>query len=385
MALTSAGGGDDRLQVGMAVFAIVISLMVTMMIPVVAPSYEQSYSYEDVYNQKAAVQAFTGESMTNQSPWVLQGVYTPYIEGLPYGVSEEGWLYGTAITDKSGYQYIGETSGIKLDPDQKSNVPLIQEASEQSVVTDRMKWYYKTPFSDSPNFFFMFSTLLGFKPQLYEVETKNFPTWSYSGYRYEFDPMLMINTQGDEQKIITADDAKLSIVWYETYGQEGISGGLVLYSQKTRGIVANYTANEIIANYNVNSSFSSKYLMDFDGTKIYLHVKFDTDVLTGDVNLSQAWTDGRWSLAFTATSAGSLMDIKNSNNLSTSIGNILETYIDIFTFSLPEAPAPWSMILWVICILPVEVVVMMFLSRFGIAGLGMGILGNVMLGIWGAL
>ena len=149
----------------------------------------------------------------------------------------------------------------------------------------------------------------------------------------------------------------------------------------SKGIVSNISAESIISNYNVGSNYSTKYTFNFNGTKIALNLMFDADVLKDGTSLDEAFSDGRWSLAITATTADSLLNIEDSNTLSTSIGNIIGTYVDIFTFDVPNMPSNWSMVLWILCILPAEIVMLMFLSRFGILGLLGGVIGNVLLGV----
>ena len=115
----SHGGGNDSLQVGICVFCVVVSLVTAMLVPILAPSYDTGYSYQEVFTERAELETFTGESMTSQTPWKLTGVYTPYVPGEKYTINEEGWLYGSEITD---YKYLNKTTGIKLDPGQKSSM-----------------------------------------------------------------------------------------------------------------------------------------------------------------------------------------------------------------------------------------------------------------------
>lgn len=371
---SGSGGGSDNLQVGLAVFCIVISIATALMVPIFAPSYDTGYSYQDVYNERQSLEAFTGESMTNQSPWMLEGVYTPYVPGDVYSVGEEGWINGPPV---EGYADIGKTSGIHLDPTQKSAMPFDQES--YTVQIEQNKWYYKDGFWGDLYWKIGsgFWGLFGVETSRTELVDKGYQTWEFTGYRYQFDPMLAIQTGGEAK---TAEsDAKLSIVWYDTLGQEGISGGLVLYSDSKNGLVANYSATDIINGYNISSGFASAYTFDFEGTQVNMYIQFDPEVISGEMDLADAFEQGLWTIAFSATSASNLMSIDSSNSLSNSIGNILSTYSQIFTFSLPTAPLEWSIVLWILCILPVEVAMIMFLSRFGVVGLIGGILGNVLL------
>lgn len=373
----SQGGGNDSLQVGIAVFCVVVSIATAMLVPILAPSYDTGYSYQEVFNGRAELESFTGESMTSQTPWKLTGVYTPYVPGEKYTINEEGWLYGSEVTD---YEYLNKTTGIKLDPGQKSSM-LFGQGSGQATVQENKWWYAEGFWGDlswaiSSGFWGLFGSERT-RTESHEVEL---PTWNYTGYRYEFDPMMTIQTNEDGSAKTAASDAKLSIIWYDIQGSEGISGGLILYTDKSNGVVANYSATDIISNYNLSSQYASSYVFDFNGTKVRMYIQFDPDVVADGTDLSKAWTEGRWSVAFSATSVDNLFNIANSNSLSTSLGNLLSSYAQIFTFSVPNMPLVWSMVLWILCILPAEIIVLMFLSRFGAAGIIAGILGNIFLG-----
>lgn len=396
MALISGGGGDDSTQIRVIVFSVVVALVISMMVPILAPTHDTGVDADTLAAERLAVQGFTGESMVNQTPWRLTGVYTPYITGTEPSIDpDSGWIYGEQVQySYTGYTgtttadpETGSTESIYLDPSRKSDTPLAQGSDVSTTVTSsEVKWYYKSWLNDSggDGLNFIYDVVNFFTPTdpyIHRNTVYTAPTWDYSGYRYTFSPMLTIPavTGGTESKVVETD-AQLSVVWYNTYNQQGISGGLILYNDKTKGIVANYTADEIIESYNPESAYSSKYVMNFDGTKINLNVRFDPDVLTSSVDLAQAWDQGRWSLAFTAESAGSFLDLQNSTSFTASLGSIVDTYIDIVTFEVPNVPGLWSVVLWIICILPLELVVLMFLSRFGIAGVGAGIIGTLFAG-----
>ena len=391
MALTSSSsGGGDNLQVGIAVFCIVISLATAMMVPVFAPGYDTGYSYNDIYQERMELEAFTGESMTSQSPWMLTGVYEAYVQGGELNIDDEtGWIYGKEITD---YPYVNESTAIRLDPNQKS-----------SMTFDQADIQYKDPeykfhYADNAGGDIVYGIVSGLAHGVNWIANKLgqddvwaeperlkddgiAQTWTYTGYRYEFDPMMTIQKNEDGSDKTSSVDAQLSIIWYDVNGNEGLSGGLILYDDMSEGIVANYSAVDIVSNYNIGSSFATKYTFNFDGQKISMHILFDSDVFLDGTDLGDAWSEGRWTVAFTATTADDLFNIEDSNTLSSSIGNIIQTYSDIFTFDLPNVPTEWSMVLWILCILPAEIAVLMFLSRFGPLGLLAGVLGNIFLGV----
>ena len=398
MAIFSGGGGDDRLQIELAVFGIVISIMVSALLPVLIPTGNPAgYSLDDIYHERSSLEMYTGESMVNQAPFVLQHVYLPYTLGSQeYNLTEEGWLYGSELeTDGEpsyvigGQEQIGRTE-IRLDPAYKSSVPLYESQTAYLTYTktnifDEMLgggfWSrvaegllgFVVAASDPVGLITLGDTVYYDKPG-----TSYYPTWNYSGYRYELDPMLRIQTHTDgasgvDQKAV--DDAKLSIVWYDTDGQEGISGGLVLYNNRTNAIIASYTAAEIVSQYNAASQNAAKFRLNFDGTVINMWLRFDPDVLINNLDLSQSFSLGKWTVAFTTVSADTYLDLQNSAAFTASLGSMLDTYISIFTLNLPQLSAEWNLALWILCVMPMGLAVIMFLSRFGLAGLGAGILG----------
>lgn len=383
---------DDSLQLKVLMMGVIISLVATALIPYLAPSYE-SDDFRELYSARQEVQAFTGASMVNAAPWALEAIYTPYESGpLSEHLSPTGWVYGEKITlennpDNSvSAQYINQYAAIKLDPNQKSATPLSQGETITGKVQSGIKWYYEAGNNPGePNYLFQILDWLGADVELYNYTELSQPSWSYTGYRYEFAPLTKISTDGTT---IAASDARLSIVWYSEfmnqYGEasEGLSGGLVLMNSKTNAILAHITMDEIVSAYNVSSQYSTSYRIDFNGVPIDYNIRFDPEALAaGNATLDELFSTGAWSMAVTAVSAGNLMDISTSTNLSTSIGGILDTYLDLFKLDLPNVPVTWSMVLWILCILPLEVVIMMFLSRFGIVGIGAGIVGNVLLGV----
>ena len=389
MGLTSSGSGDDRLQVGMAVFVVVISLVVTMMIPIVAPAYntDTGYSFAEIYAERASVEAFTGDSMTNMSPWMLEGVYTPWSVGDPVYTDDSGWVYGDSVNYvKDGYMgrtQIGSTNTIYLDPNQKSNTPLVQTTSQVTETVESGEWW-AYGIAGNLTLFGFIADYLGWSTTHTTQKVTDVNSWTYTGYRYSFDPMLFIDWDDPNSGKYSASsqvDAKLSLIWYEDQYGQGLSSGLILWNDRTHGIVDNIEVSEIIASYNAASNYSSKYRFDFEGVQVYINIRFDQNVIASGMDLADAFDAGYWSMAITASSMDNFMSISSSNSLSNSAANIIETYTQIFTLSLPEVPFLWSIILWVICILPVEVVVLMFLSRFGILGVGMGILGSVLLSV----
>lgn len=360
------GGGDDSPIIGIAIFCTVISLVVTIGVASLLPT-TGDYNYDFITQERMNISNFTGETIINQTPWALTGVYTPWIMGsASYNVTDEGYLYGSSIDDYPYlYDIYHKTTDIKLDTGQKSNIPLSYGTTQGKTTEQQEEWWASIgPLN-------WIGSTLGFSPvKMVEVD-KTYSVWNYTGYRYEFDPMLPFDNEA------SAVDGKLSIVWYSNNQSDGISGGLVIYGRDDV-LLAQIEAADIISNYNTMSGYSSKYRFDFNGTDIYLNVRFDPSVVNQSEDLTAAWTDGKWSIAITSPSAGNFMDVKGSTSFTSTMGNIVQTFKQIFTFSLPDLGDYWNIVLWLLCSFPAELAFLLFCSRLGIAGIPAAILGNLL-------
>lgn len=390
-------GGGDGLLIGIAVFCTVMSLVSTMLITALLPSLAIGYSFDDVQSAREEVVSFTGDTMTNVTPWELVSVYTPYEVGSSYNVDQDGFLYGSSIA----YPEIGKHADIKLDPDHKSNTTLdtgktdvtTTERKVKDIYTKTGTWGWAAMFGQQKLSEFVdgldnfIEDTTGYDPDLQynyidyitKEYTVTYQTWQYTGYRYLFDPMLPIDYSGQNQEKTSAVDGSLSIVWYMNALGEGLSGGLVVYD-KDQVIISNYAASDIIADYDSTSAHSTKYNFVFEGIQLQLNIRFDSEVLNEAIPLEQAWTEGKWSMAITSPSAGNFLDLKNSTSFTSSLGSMVDTFVDIYTFDVP-AVDNWlyELLLWLLVVFPAELALLMFLkSVFGMAGVGAGVLGTLL-------
>lgn len=341
-----ASYGDDATLMKVAVFGIAMSIFCTLGIQLMLVE-TGDYDYDDIQAYKNDLIQFSGQGMVNNSPWVLTHVYTPWDPSGEVKYSE-GWLYGDDITDYPG---IGEATDLKMDRNHKSTVPIsftreVANYDEQSGY----KWWGNIPIISN------IGTFLGFDPYNYKNVALN--NWNYTGYRYVLDPTLPFAVNPDTP---SARDGSLSLVWYTYNGQEGLSGGLDIYGGRTAASsdvikLASYSAMDIVADYNAESAYATVYDFDFEGTHLNLSIRFDPRVIESGTPLMQAWTDGDWSFAVSSISAGNFLDIKDSSAFSTTMGGMFNTFIQIYTFSLPEFNNPWAaMMLWLMVGLPMTI------------------------------
>lgn len=374
--LTSSNGGGEHSYTGLAVWCATYTIIITLLLSILLPaSAAAEYSFEEVYAERQQLANYTGESITGNTPWTLEAVYTPWVVGEDYNVTDSGWLYGSQISPYTldGVNYLDQ-SIVRLDPTQKSSVPLYN-STVSGTITVRDDYGTLGNIGAWLVAIFTLGSIDLVSPYEHDY---SYPAWNFTGYRYEFQPLLPF------QSGTNSVDGELSIVWYQLPGSgaEGLSGGLVIYGQDNV-MLASYSAVDIIADYNLGSAYSTKYTFDFEGTPIDLNIRFDPEVTAGIMPAEQAWTEGKWTLAVSTSSAGQFIDLANSATYSTSLGNMIDTFINIFTFKMPTTNPYYSAILWLLVGLPAEMSILLFCSRFGLAGIGAGLLGSALMFLGG--
>ena len=347
--------GDDGLLVKIAIFGFAMSLICTAGFAILLQP-NGDYSYDEINEGREQLISFSGQSMINQTPWKLTHVYTPWYEGMPTNVDSDGWLYGEEISAQELEPYGPMAfADIKLDPNQKSSVPLTYT---DVTYTGQTGWKWWTPNSQNQLRNWLVAPIANVLHFGFGLDEKiygdiNTHTWNYTGYRYVFDPTLPFSNEDDEGRTNSVDGS-LSIVWYTYNGQEGLSGGLIIYGGDV--LLANYSATDIVADYNTTSGYATVYDFDFGGTVLTLSIRFDQNAIEEGMNLMEAWTVGNWSMAIISPSAGSFFDIDGSSSFTVTAGNMISTFMKIYTFDMPQFSNPWaSAIIWILVGLPMTI------------------------------
>lgn len=346
---------SDQILIKIAVFGIAMSFMCSMMIGLlITDSASGDYSYDEVTSYRNELISYSGQSMINENPWVLTHVYTPWAVEYGYNsahLDESQFLFGTEITNYAG---LNQVVAIKLDPDQKSAVPLSYDASDSVSFSEANGYQWWAGNAGIRGI----AQALGFDVNTYQNYTTN--TWQFTGYRYVFDPTLpFTSTSGTTTSTV---DGSLSIVWYNYNGAEGLSGGLVIYGGDV--LIANYSATDIIADYNSYSGYASTYKFDFNGTVLTLSIRFNAEEIEAGTDLMEAWTAGDWDMAISSKSAGNFFDLDNSTAFTTTAGSMIDTFIQIYTFSCPSIDNPMmDLVLWLLVGLPMTIAMLCITLR----------------------
>ena len=356
---------DAHTLVVIAVFCITVSVLSTCLVAMYVGG-SGDYDYDTINAYRSELVDFSGGQLVNDNPWVLNGVYTPFTPGtiadedIPNHIERDGgrttgWLFGEKITT---YPYLGEVADIKLDPGQKSNQLLTVGDPFNYEYRNGRSWWNGGNDAGitilNPDVVRFFAGLIGQSDNIsenygYETVTGSASNWSYTGYRYTFDPVLPMNDQGSTK------DGRLSLVWYQIPGDTGLSGALEIYADRDHEQIklGRISATDIINTFRSSEGYVQTFDFHFEGTHLNLTIRFDPTVYSSYTTLQAAWDAGAWSMAISSASAGNFFDVENSNAFNVTTGSALDTFVQIYTFDYPHFDDTWvEFIMWILVGLP---------------------------------
>lgn len=370
-----ADTGDARTLVVIAVFCIAMSVMSTCLVSMYV-SGSSDYDYDTINAYRSDLTTFSGGQLVNDTPWVLNGVYTPFTPGsipdedIPNHIERDGgrttgWLFGEKITN---YPYLGQVADIKLDKNQKSNQLLtVGNPTEYEYRNGKSWWNGGNEWGVTvldPGLVRWFSQTTGIgdidENYGYETVSGSANNWNYSGYRYTFDPVLPFSSQASTK------DGRLSLVWYQIPGDTGLSGALEIYADKDHEQIklGRISAQDIINTFRSAEGYVQTFDFDFEGTHLNLTIRFDPTVYSSYSTLQQAWDDGAWAMAISSASAGNFFDVENSNAFNVTAGSMLDTFMQIYTFEYPHFDNSWvEFVMWMLVGLPMTLGMLLITAR----------------------
>ena len=369
-------GGENTL-IKIAIFCIGVSIISTCLFNMYTFN-TPDYDYDTINAYRSELTEFSGGQLTNDNPWVLKNVYTPFTPGtiddadIPDHIEDDngqsiGWLFGEDI---SYYPYIGEVTGIKLNPGYKSNQLLSIGSDPVSYEYQNGKaWWnggneYNIKIADSrvvKDMASWFGYDLG-ENYGYNVVSGVAQNWAYSGFRYCFDPVLPFSSDSSTK------DGRLSLVWYETDEDSGLSGALEIYAaSKSNNQVklGSISASDIVNTFRTSTGYAQVFDFNFEGTHLNLTIQVDPTVYETYSNLQAAWDAGAWSMAVSSASAGNFFDVDNSNAFTNTAGSMLDTFIDIYTFQYTHFNSNgWAeLVMWLLVGLPMTLALLFITMR----------------------
>lgn len=370
-----AEDSSDKTLIKIAIFCIAVSVMSTCLVSMYVEG-SGDYDYDTISAYRSQLVEFSGGQLVNDTPWVLNGVYTPFTPGtisdadIPNHIERDGdrttgWLFGQKITN---YPYLGQAVDIKLDPNQKSNQLLtVGNPYEYSYRNGASWWNGNNDLGVTilnPNLVRYWSDLTGIgeisDDYGYEVTSGYANNWNYTGYRYTFDPVRPLSSEGSVR------DGRLSLVWYQLSDDTGLSGALEIYADKDHQQIklGRISANEIINAFRSAEGYVQVFDFNFEGTHLNLTIRFDPTVYNNYSSLQAAWDAGSWYMAISSASAGNFFDIENSNAFNVTAGSALDTFIQIYTFDYPHFSNGWvEFVMWLLVGLPMTLAMLFITMR----------------------
>lgn len=332
------GAGDSKFAFSMLIFALAMTLLLPIGISVFSPGTMAAPLNTD--EQISGYYDFTGTSPSREAVWSLTGIFTPFginelgqEDNTHYGYSEDGWLYGSSLSEYSPTQY--ENSDYSYSVVKGADgLFRYAYANDDSTITypggnhKSGDLYTDVSFDatkKSPIFF----------TQAMKQEQDGFFFYQYGGLRYSFQPTSSyrtLNADGDDIEVIP-NTTSLSLIWYQYYtsSQSGISGQLIISSQDFN--VAYLTSAQIIQAFNSTTS-TARFTLNFSGVPINLYLKIDPNALANGLSLQQCYDLGYWSVMVTSLSTDSSAYMQSDNALNPY--NIFETIVDLLTFNYSD-------------------------------------------------
>lgn len=346
MMAIGVGGGETSFTYKHIVWALfIISLFPIMLAIVLTPvaSDEWQDEYQNIADQ---YYEYSGSAATaGMELWTLTGIYTPYTS-VYYGYTEDGWLYGTSEpsyspNQLSGAQWSGESYTVaKADnglwyytsaPSNNSNIVAATTDEYGHITGTDGATVYSSVMMDNEhksNVFFTAGDKTVIDGHYY---------YSYSGWRYAFQPLHSYKSLTDDGDTIDVIGSKssLSLIWYQYNTLSGIAGQLSINADPSEG-VSYIGAQDIIRAYN-GVNFSATFDMKFASVPMHIQIRLNPTAIAQGYSIEDCWNGGYWSvMVYGDRTADEYIGGTVFDDDDFSIKQIFDVFIKLFTFRLAD-------------------------------------------------
>lgn len=315
------GSVDNAFAYKMIIFAMAILFLMPTFISIYTTVGED----EQVQDLLDEYRSFTGTKPTNEAVWCLTGIYTPYAGGSSYGYTDDGWLYGSKVSTYTPSQY--RYTSMEYTVSNPSGGEDVYRYTGATSNGDHLKDdLYTAVAMDVNQKSSIFFTSAG------KVEEGDFFYYDYNGYRYAFQPLADYTGQNSAGEAIpvSAVTTSLSLIWYDYYGSQGISGQLVLSGSDSG--VAYLTATDIIRSFDSTTS-TSKFTMIFNGVNMNVYIRLNPYYIA-QYSVQDCFNLGYWEIMVSSlsTDVNAYLDTSYEFNPS----KIFDVMIKLFTFNAAD-------------------------------------------------
>lgn len=316
---------------------IIFAMAILFLMPTFISIYTTVGEDEQVQDLLDDYKSFTGTKPTNEAVWCLTGIYTPYTGGSSYGYTDDGWLYGSKVSTYTPSQYrytsmeysvsdfkeVTDDTGKVTDTIYYDTYRYTADTSNGDKKADDIYTAVAMDVNQKSSIFF---TSAG------KVEEGDFFYYDYNGYRYAFQPLADYTGQNSAGEAIpvSAVTTSLSLIWYDYYGNQGISGQLVLSGSDSG--VAYLTATDIIRSFDSTTS-TSKFTMMFNGVNMNVYIRLNPYYIA-QYSVQECFNLGYWEIMVSSlsTDVNAYLDTSYQFNPS----KIFDVMIKLFTFNAAD-------------------------------------------------
>ena len=318
---------DNNFTFGIVVLAVAIIFLMPTFISVFVEKDDGESAPDNLDNVLDGYRKFTGSYPTNEEVWALTGIYTPVgidANGNPtanYAYTPDHWIYGARVGTYSPSNFTG--------------------SSAYTVQYDNGFYYYSANTLDGHVAGDLYTSVamdvnqksdIFFTPSGKRVSGENW-FYEYDGFRYSFQPLsdyLYKNSDGEIMKT-TASSTSLSMIWYDFYGSQGLSGQLTLSGSDSG--VAYLTASDIVSAFN-SANNMAKFKMTFNGNDMNVYIKIKNEYTSAGYSIAECFDMGYWEIMVTSISTN--VNTYISTDYAMNVYNIWDTFVDLFTFDMEK-------------------------------------------------
>lgn len=323
------------------IFSITSMVLMAGLITIFVPAFDANLE-SSLKELTTDYYKFTGTEPTAEEVWALTGIYTPYgvdVNGEPstaWGTTQDGWIYGQRVTVYTPSQFDGTLNGkegytVTYDTDRGlyyytavgddlDGITVAPADPDTGETDPEQGTLYTSVAMDKAHKSSIFFTSGGRQ----EKENGTF-FYEYSGWRYAFQPLRDYHASNDLS--VDSTTTSLSLIWYQYYGDDGISGQLMLSGSDSG--VAYITGAQIVQAFNV-AAYSAKFQMVFNGLDMNVYIKVNPYALQ-HMSVEECYFNGYWSVLITSPS------VQDSNGLaldSFSPDRAFDVVLDLLTFKM---------------------------------------------------
>lgn len=326
------GGGNSSFGYGLLLTSAILLVVLSSTISFCYPAQNESdTTYESLTQQ---YREFTGSTPTSESIWCLTGIFSSVgadATGNPYdgyGYTDDGWIYGVRIVNYNPTQY-------KDDSERTNSYSASYDGNVYKYNADSTKYnkhsngdLYGAVVMDTAHksdIFFSSNNV---------TETDKGFYYEFTGWRYVWQPLTEYHTvNADGEKIeVVPNTTSLSLIWYDFYGNSGLSGNLII-SGNTPGDVSYLSSAMIVSAFDSNTS-TSKFTMTFNGVDLNVYIRLDASKLASGLTVEECYNYGFWSVMVSSMSVDT--DSVLSTDYEFNPFKVFQTMIDLLTFKTED-------------------------------------------------